>query len=160
MERFRNVIDHIGLIGTIVGACVMAGIMFLIVTNVIVRFFGPTIIGAYQLVELAIVVTVSLALPYTALNKAHTSVKVIVSNLSKRKQALCEVITSFLGIITWGAIAWASASLMIERGLTERTDLLEIPYLPSKLVWVFGLTLSCVVLLSDLIIALRRMVKK
>ncbi|MFC1532118.1 TRAP transporter small permease [Thermodesulfobacteriota bacterium] len=160
MERFIHTLNRFGIVGTIVGSCFLAFIIILTVTNVIVRLFGPIIIGAYQLVELSIVFAVALALPYTALKKGHTMVRVVVMRFPERVQALCEAFTSLLGLITWGVIAWASAALMIDRGLAERTELLELPYLPSRCVWVFGLTFSCVIILCDMVIAIKGVFRK
>lgn len=160
MERLINRLNRYCTIGTIVGSVFLIWIILITVANIIVRLFGPTIIGAYQLVELTVVIAVAFALPYTAQQKAHTMVKALVLHFPQRIQALCEAFTSFIGLVTWGVIAWSSAVLMIERGLAERTEVLELPFLPSRIAWVLGLTIVCLIVLLDMVIALKEVFRK
>lgn len=142
------------------GAAFLTGMMVLIVANVIYRLSGHVIAGSYELSELMIVVAVAFALGYAALKKSHVVVKIVVSRFPQRWQSILEAFMSLISLATWAAIAWAGFLILSNRWLTEETDLLDVPYLPFRFVFVFGLGLLCLVYLIDLFRALSQAVRK
>ena len=142
------------------GAVFLTGMMVLIVANVIYRLSGHVIAGSYELSELMIVVTAAFALGYAALKKSHVVVKILVSRFSPRAQAILEALMSLISLGTWAVIAWAGVLILSEKWLKEETELLSVPFLPFRFVFLFGLSLLCLVYLIDLFKALRQAVKK
>ena len=160
MECFANIVRRISGIGTALGAAFLVGMMVLIVANIIYRLTGHVITGSYELSELLIVVTVAFALGYAALQKSHVEVKIVVSQLPQRWQAILEAFTSFLSMGTWAVIAWASSLILSERWLSEESEMLLVPFLPFRLVLLFGLILISLVYLIYMFMALRKAVMK
>jgi len=146
--------------GVAIGAAFLVGMMVLVVANIIYRLFGHVIPGSYELSELMIVVAVASALGYAAVHKSHIVVKIVVSQFSQRWQAIIEVLMSLISLATWAVIAWASFNVLSQRWLTEVTDLLDIPYLPFRMIFVLGLVLFCLVYVTDLFRALSQAVKR
>lgn len=160
MEYFAYIVRRITGIGVALGAAFLVGMMVLIVANIIYRLTGHVITGSYELSELLIVVTVAFALGYAAVQKSHVVVKILVSRFPQRWQAILEAFTSFLSMGTWAVIAWASSLIFLERWLTEESEMLLIPFLPFRIVLLFGLVLIALVYLIYMVMALRKAVMK
>jgi TRAP-type C4-dicarboxylate transport system permease small subunit len=94
------------------------------------------------------------------LQKTHVVVHLIVSRFPPRLGAATEIMTSLLSFAIWALIAWGGAHLAYENGLKEMTDILEIPVLPFRIVWLFCLFLFCLTYLVDLSRAFRRFLAK
>ena len=146
--------------GVAIGAAFLTGMMVLIVANIIYRLFGHVIPGSYEISTLMIVVAVAFALGYAAVHKSHIVVKIVVTRFSERRQAILTVLMSLISLATWAIIAWASYNVLSQRWLTEMTDLLDIPYLPFRMIFVLGLVVFCLVYVTDLVNALRQVVKR
>ena len=160
MEYFAYIVRRITGIGVALGAAFLVGMMVLIVANIIYRLTGHVITGSYELSELLIVVTVAFALGYAAVQKSHVVVKILVSRFPQRWQAILEAFTSFLSMGTWAVIAWASSLIFLDRWLTEESEMLLVPFLPFRLVLLFGLILISLVYLIYMFMALRKAVMK
>jgi len=59
-------------------------------------------------------------------------------------------------LVVTALIAWGGARLAYESGLRETTDVLGIPYLPFRIIWLFGLSLFCLSYILDISAAMRR----
>lgn len=150
MDRFTNVIGRIVKGGTIAGSIFLLVVVLIIVTNVIIRFFGHMIPGHYELVSLITVISVAFSLSYTAIHKGHIAMNIVVSRLSQRNQIIIGVFTTIVSIAVWGSITWASITVINDKWLKEVSQMLLIPYLPFRCVWVLGLIFFCLVLVTDL----------
>jgi len=87
-------------------------------------------------------------------------VLLIVSRFPPRLGAAADILASLLSLAIWVLIAWGGAHLAYENGLAEETDVLGIPYLPVRIVWLFGLCLFCLTYVLDLYGAIRRFLEK
>lgn len=160
MDSFLSVIRRMTGWGMAVGAAFLTGMMILIVANVIYRLFGHVIPGSYEISTLMIVVTVAFALAYAAVQKTHVFVRILVLRFSDRRQAILTIFTSLISLSTWAFIAWASWIALSNKWLGELTDLLDVPYLPFRIIFVAGVALTCVVYLTDLLSALKQAVRR
>jgi TRAP-type C4-dicarboxylate transport system permease small subunit len=160
MKYLANLVRRIGGWGMAVGAVALVAMMVLIVASVIYRRAGHVIPGTYELSELLIVVTVAFALGYAALEKSHIVVKVVVARFPQRAQAILAAAMSFISLATWAAVSWTAFIIVSKRWLGEESEMLSVPFLPFRLIFLFGLVLLCSVYLIDLIRALRQAVKK
>ena len=146
--------------GMAIGAAFLTGMMVLIVANIIYRLFGHVIAGSYEIASLMIVVTVAFALGYAAVHQSHIVVKIVVARFPQRWQSILGVLMSLISLATWAVIALASYNVLSQRWLTEVTDLLDIPYLPFRIIFVVGLVILCLVYITDLVRALSQVVKR
>ena len=156
MEYLANIVRRINGAGVALGAAFLVGMTVLIVANIIYRLTGHVITGSYELSELMIVVTVAFALGYAGFQKSHVAVGILVSRFPQRWQAIVEAFTSFLSMGTWAVIAWASSLIFLDRWLTEESEMLLIPFLPFRIVLLFGLILLALVYLIYMVVALKK----
>lgn len=158
---YEKIVRRVVLVGLAIGSSFLITIMLLTVADVISRTLWGAISGTYELVELFIVVAVSFAMAYTAHEKGHVIVEIVVSRFSKRAQVFVKAFVSIICLVTWGLIVWASIGILPERvQLSERTPLLEVSYIPFRGLWTIGLIILCVVFLVDIYIALSKAVRK
>ena len=160
MGVFSGIVRRIVDVGTSIGSGFLVGIMVLIVAGIIVRLCGRVIAGSYELVELLVILPVAFTLAYTALRQGHVAASSLVSRFPPRLQAIVASITWLLSLCTSGLIVWANTDIMLEMWLREQSELLRVPYLPFRFVWVFGLLLLCLVFLIDLFKALKQAVSR
>ena len=160
MDYFVRLVRRTTGWGMAFGAAFLTGMMVLVVANIVTRLFRHIIPGSYEISTLMIVVAVAFALGYAGVQKSHVVVKIMVDRLSPRWQWIIEILTSLISLVTWAIITWASSTVLAQRWLTEVTDLLDVPYLPFRIIFVAGLALLCLVYATNLVIALKRAVIK
>jgi TRAP-type C4-dicarboxylate transport system permease small subunit len=141
---FVNIFRKITNTGSRIGSYFLAGIMILVVGSIVIRPFGRAIPGSYEVIELLIVVPVAFGFAYTMLQQGHISVDFLMARLNPKAQAIVAGFTYILSLGIWVVIGWANTNLMIYKWLREKSQFLEIPFLPFRIVWVFGLLLFCV----------------
>lgn len=147
------------------GSTFVAGIfllvgMLLLMSNVLGRFLQIVIPGSYELFELIMAIPVAFALVYTALQKAHVIVNLIVSRFPPRLAIASEILAYLISFAIWALIAYAGARLAYENGLREISDILDIPFLPFRIIWIFSLILFCTIYLLDIFGSFRRFLDK
>ena len=160
MQHLANLVRRMGGWGMAVGAVALVAMMVLIVASVILRRAGQVVPGTYELSELLIVVAVAFALGYAALEKSHIVVKIVVARFPQRAQAILAAVMSFIALATWAAVAWTGFIIVSKRWLGEESEMLSVPFLPFRLIFLFGLILLCSVYLIEIIKALRQAVRK
>jgi TRAP-type C4-dicarboxylate transport system permease small subunit len=160
VRYISNIFNRIASKGMILAGVFIVGMMCLTVANVIVRFFGQVIAGTYELTEIMHVVVIGCAFGYTILKGSQVTVDLVVSHLPSRFRGILEVWNSFLGMTFWGLIVWASLGLTLDRWLDEKTQMLRVPFLPFRFVWVVGLTFAALVYAAKLFKAINGREKK
>jgi len=140
-----------------ISAAAVMFIMLLTCADVVMRFFGRPIPGAYELVGYFGALIVAFALAWTSIERGHIAVELLVDRLPARPRALVEGAGYLFSTVLFGLLAWQSqvyAMDLLETGEVSLT--LGIPTWP----FVFGLTAGCgmlsLVLLLDGLRLLRR----
>ncbi|UCG54660.1 MAG: TRAP transporter small permease subunit, partial [Dehalococcoidia bacterium] len=100
------------------------------------------------------------AIGYTELKKSHVTVEIIVSRLPRRLQGFFEALVYIIAIGLWIVIIWSSISIMNRNWLNEDTEILGLPILPFRFIWIFGLIFLCTVLVLHFLQGLIKAVKK
>ena len=159
MRVIANIIRRITGVGAGVASVFLAAIMLLIVAVVVLRPFNTSISGSYEMIELLIVVAIAFAFAYTAMHQGHIVVTILVSRFSPRTQAILGSITWFLSFLIWGWIFWAGTDVMLKKWLREVSYLLHVPFLPFRIVWVFGLLLFSLMFLINMFDSLKKAVR-
>ena len=152
METFLNRIrDLTRLIYIIAGMNVMF-IMFLTVADVILRYLGRPILGAYELVAFSGAVVTGFSLPFTSWVKGHISVDFFISRFPQRIRNTFHIVTRFLAIGLFLMTGWN----LIEYGMDlkksgEVSLTLQLPFYPIA----YGIggccLVLCLVLICDII---------
>ena len=160
MSYFTKSVHRITSIGGMISGICLLGVVFLLVANVISHLAGIAIIGSYEILQFTSVVVVAFAFGYTAAKKFHVMVRVVLDKLSRRTQAIFESCTSLIGIVMLVIMARAAGEVILERWFDEKTETLLLPYAPFRIIWILGLIIFCLVLISDLYESLKKVVRK
>ena len=127
----------------------MLALMFLLVADISLRkLFDRPILSAYEVVMFMMAIVVATALSYTAMEKGHIKIELVVSKLPKRTREILDGITSFLSLGLFALIAQqiiVRANGLRLEGLTS--PILHLPVYPFYLVVALGFILLCLVLL-------------
>lgn len=135
----------------------LAIMMFLTAADVFLRYLiNRPISGAYEIIEYLMAILVSFSVVYCAYEKAHISVDVFISPLSKRIRVILSAITVFLAFLFFLFMtlqAFINIGDEYRSGITSAV--LLIPAFPfvGTLAVAFGLL--CLVLLADFLSLLR-----
>ncbi len=116
-------------------------LMMLVTTvDVILRIFGISFIGAFDIVTIAGAIAISAALPYTTAVKGHVAIEYFFQKFSKWGRIVVDTIARILSVTLFTLLAWHSikyGNSMLKSG--EVTSTLQIP-----LFWVpFMIAVSC-----------------
>ena len=136
--------------------------MFLVAGDVSLRYcFGLPIKGSVELVEQMMVVVVFLAVAYTASQKGHVAIELLVSRFPQRVQAVIDFFTYLLCLGLVSLIIWRSAVrayyVMLHHYVTW---VLGVPIYPFVFLISLGCALLAIVLLANLLDSLARAVRK
>jgi TRAP-type C4-dicarboxylate transport system permease small subunit len=110
-------------------------LMLITCTDVVLRIFNKPIKGAYDLVQIAVVITITGALPYTTAVKGHVAIEVFYHKLSRTKRIIMDTFIRLLSIalfiilgiksITYGNHLKTTGQVT----MTLRIPLFWVPYL-------------------------------
>lgn len=154
--RTGRFLDRISFLGNRAGKWVsviaLIGMMSVVTVDVILRSsIGKPILGAYELVQLLMVVLIFFALPYTALKDGHVTVDLVYDRFSSRGRAIIDSISNFLSFGIFVLICWQSVvqgmSLLESKQVTLA---LKIPVYGFLFIVALGCALLCLVLLARL----------
>lgn len=138
-----------------VSGCTIFAIMFLISADVWARYvMKQPIKGVMDIVQMSLVVIGFLGMAYTQVEKGHVRVEVLIARLSKRTQAVLDIISASLSTIIFALIGWNQLG-KVWRIVTSpegrpQTDLLFIPYAPFIVIAALGCFLLCLVLVLEI----------
>jgi tripartite ATP-independent transporter DctM subunit len=123
-----------------IGGVVLALMMLLTATDVIGRYlFNRPFDGSTELNEVMLAIVVFFGVAYTATQKGHVRVEILVSALPPKARMLLDALMTFLGFGLFSLMSWQAVVLAIDqwnRDLT--TSVLYIPVFPFALVVAFG----------------------
>ena len=145
-----------------VGAWALLGVTFLTTADIILRYlFARPIRGTYEVTEFMLCVLVFFGLAYTAANRGHVNVSLIVSRFPKRVRAIFDSATHLLSIGLILIMAWrgfVQAKIYWQQNLTSA--ILHVPVFPFLFVVAFGSAVLVIILLADFLEALGQAVTK
>ena len=135
----------------VAGAAIVT-MMLLTFADVVLRYFRRPIPGTYELVCFLGAVAVSFAMAHTSIEKGHVSVSFIVTLFPSKLQRLIECLTSCFGLFLFALISWQSVIYGNDLYASNEVSLtLEFPFYPFVYGIAFSAAVVCLVLLSDLI---------
>ena len=137
-RSLERVIHGMSWLANGIGAFVLACMMFLIMTDVLLRYlFNRPVSGGFELVEFMMALTISLGMAFTGVKKGHVSVELIVSKFSERVQAAFDVFHFLVATALFFFMSWKTAQQALVVGKRYvTTSVLEIPVYPFM--WVLS----------------------
>lgn len=157
MEYFERFVHRITTVCGAIGVIFLVLVMAVIMTNIFMRAFGHALIGTYEAVQLLSVVTASFCIGYCAIKKSHVVVSIVIIRLPERVRTLFYIITTTIAIGLWALIIWKGAVFAWQHLVKgEVTTIMRWPIYPMRFVFVLGAIILCLVLITDLLKAVRR----
>jgi TRAP-type C4-dicarboxylate transport system permease small subunit len=152
MGSFEQLINKIGNWGAAVAAFFLSVIALLITTSVICRAIHISLPGTFDLVETLVVVAIAFALVYGQLEDRHLRADLAIERLKGRVRSAVESFLGVLNIVYWAMLLCAAGVMMWRKwGTEETTDVLNVPVVPFRGVWIFALIIMVLLLIFKLV---------
>lgn len=133
--------DHLARIG-------MVALLVLVVANVIMRYFFTSIKGTYDYVGLITAVAVSLAVAFTAYERGHIEIEILMERLPKRVQSVVGGVMFLISTVFFCIASWQSVVVGLSmKEANETTMAVYVPLYPFMYVLAFGLALTALAFL-------------
>lgn len=140
-----------------IAAAALLSIVFLTVTDVVLRRFRMPIDWAFEVVVLLGAIAIGFSVPKTTIDKGHVLMDFVTEKLPQRWQTGFSVITRGLGIVIFAIFGWRLfpyGNNLWRSG--QVTPILEVPEYPVAYGIGICCFLVCLVLLNDLAERIRR----
>jgi len=161
MDFFSKLTRPITQILLAVGATALALMMFLMGTDVILRYvFDSPLPGAYELVEYLLAIFIPFGIVYCAHERGHVTVDLVVDTFSRRIQAVFDSITTGMALILTLLLTWQNV-LFIKETFDSKLEsgVLYIPAYPFVAAVAVGFAALNLVLLVELLKSVSEAVK-
>ena len=136
-----------------IAGAALAGMMFLTVADVVLRYFKHPILGTYEIVSLLGAVVIGFAIPQTTLERGHVLMDFLSGRLPFIGQRVLHFVTRLMAVFTFFIIGWNLYKLGNDLRQAGQVSLtLKMPEYPVAYGIAFCCLIECLVLLSDLIL--------
>lgn len=128
-------------------AALVLGLMMLFaVADMVLRGFGITVAGSYEVVGWLSAAAMALALGTVQRHRGHVAMELVVVKLGRRSRAVVEMLTSLGSLLLFAAVAWYVARygrVLHETGsLSETLRVIVHPWVYLVAAGCAGLTLA------------------
>ncbi|EEG76359.1 TRAP transporter small permease subunit [Dethiobacter alkaliphilus] len=150
MEKIEKFVKALTLRTAQVSQIALVFTVIIVVANVVSRRIWSPIPGTVELVEMSGAILLAMAVAYTAINKGHIMVGVLVERFPPRIQAIVDLVVNAIALFFIYLLAretFVYAGRMMERGYS--TGLLRLPIAPSIYLVAVGFAMLGLVLLLD-----------
>lgn len=142
----------------------LVGITLVFVIDVCMRsVLNLPLPGTMEIVKVLMVLVIFFALAYTAVEKEHVSIDLVVSRLPRRIQAILDSFASLLGVLVLAVISWQLGARAWENFVGTNpmhSSRLLIPYAPFLLIAALGCIPFCAYLLWSFLRHMRSALRK
>jgi TRAP-type C4-dicarboxylate transport system permease small subunit len=140
MDRIINSVQALSKYANAIAGICLTFMMFLTVTDVILRSFRKPIIGTYELVAFSGAVVIGFAVPLTTLCKGNVLVDFFIIKFPKKVRNLFHISTRRMGLALFSLLGWNLIKVGMDLHRTGEVSLtLELPFYPVA----FGLGVAC-----------------
>jgi len=127
---------------------IMIGVTF---ADVVLRYLGRPIVGAYEVVAFLGVAVIGFALPRASMLKTHVYVDLLIDKLPRKPRRIIKVVTRILVFLMFLAAAWYF--VLMGRGYMATktvTMSLKVPFYPVVFVLAGSCVVQCLVSLCEI----------
>jgi TRAP-type C4-dicarboxylate transport system permease small subunit len=127
---------------SIVAGFILLVMIVVTMADVVLRYLGRPIVGAYEIVAFLGVAVIGFALPRASALKTHVYVDLVIDKLPVKTQKIMKIITRLLVFLMFLGAAWYFVTMGINYIATKTVTMgLKVPFYPV----VFALAASCIV---------------
>ncbi len=160
MSKYERFFGGFTRYGDFLARVAMIALMLLVTANVIARYFFKSIPGTYDYVGLICAVAVSLAVAYTAYERGHIEIEILMEHLPQRVQA---IVGGFMFLVGTGFFCLASWQCVVVgismKAAHETTMAVYVPLYPFMYVLAFGMALTALAFLMHTVQYITKAVK-
>ncbi len=129
--------SRIGFLLIIVGSVGVLVTMLVDFVAVLGRHANLPLTGSIEMAQAAVVILASCSIAFATLERAHVAVDLLHSRLGPKAQIIVLRVAALLGFGFMACLVASSVWVVAETWHdAERTELLEIPLLPLRLLWI------------------------
>jgi TRAP-type C4-dicarboxylate transport system permease small subunit len=148
MNKFDRIFGSFTRYGDYLARLGMVALLVLVVANVVLRYSWKSIQGTYDYVGLITAIAVSLAVAFTAYERGHIEIEILMERLPQRVQSVVGTImflisTVFFCIASWQCVVVGRSM----RAANETTMAVYVPLFPFLYILAFGLGLTALAFL-------------
>jgi len=152
MAWFLKKVKELSRLLNIIAGVSLTFLLFLTISDVILRFFKRPIVGTYELVAYAGAVVIGFSIPFTSWVRGHIYVDFLVLKLSSTAKKGFQVFTRCLGMGLFLMVGWNLIKMGMDLSKSgEVSPTLQMPFYPI----VYGIGICCfmqfLVLLADIL---------
>ena len=153
LDSFLKIVNKIL---NIIGGTALTLMMFLTVSDVIMRSVGYPILGAYEMVAMLLAVVIGFTIPKVSLDKGHVIMEFVLEKLSPKGKAVMITFTRILCIALFAIIGYNLFLIAKEFNMSgEVSSTLKIPFFPIAYCVGVCCFVECLVLVSDIAVVWR-----
>jgi TRAP-type C4-dicarboxylate transport system permease small subunit len=150
MKRFLDVMLVVSKGMDCVAGAALVLIMLITSTDVVVRYLGHPIPGAYDMVMFGGALVIGFAIPRTSLDRTHIVVDIVTEKL-RHGRVLLELITRVLALALFLLLGWNLTKLGASFARTgDGTLTIGLPLYPIAYALGFCAFAQCLVLVADM----------
>lgn len=137
---------------------VLAAMMLFSVSDMVLRGFGQTIPGSYELIGWLSASAIALALGSVQEHRGHVAIELLVTRLGKRMRIVVEMATSLLSFLLFSAVAWyVTRYALVLHQTGSLSETLRVVVYPWVYIVAGGCTGLALALLIDFLRAVGRL---
>lgn len=137
LERFLTKVTRVL---NIIGGSALTFMMFLTVSDVLMRAAGRPILGTYEIVGLALALVIGFGIPRVSMDRGHVFMEFLIEKLPKRWKTFFNTFTRVLCIILFLIIGYNLFSVGNEFHMSgEVSPTLKLPFFPVA----YGVGICC-----------------
>jgi TRAP-type C4-dicarboxylate transport system permease small subunit len=156
----RRIVDHITRILALGGMWLIFFMGLLIIADIIFRALRHPFIGAFQITELLLCVSIFSAVSYTWVSGRHVRITLFFDAFSPRMRAGLDAFASLIGGVLFALIAWRNVIMCLySYKMHDITWLARIPIYPVYIVIVLGSALLTIQMLITFGLSLGKVIR-
>ena len=147
-----DILRFVSKLLNIIAGIAVTFMMFLTVTDVLLRAGGHPIIGTFEIVALSLALVIGFGIPQVSLDRGHVYMDILLDKLSKRGKNVMNTITRLLCIIFFLPLGYNLFNVGARfHASGEVTATIKIPFYPVAYGIAVCCLLECCVLIFDIV---------
>ena len=152
MDSLFNILQKVSKVLNYIGMAALTFMMFLTVTDVLLRAGGHPLIGTYEIVSLSLALVIGFSIPSVSLDRAHVYMEILLEKLGPKGKNIMNTFTRILCIILFLLIGYNLFSVGNEFHTSgEVSPTIKLPFFP--IAYGVGLCafIECFVFVFDIV---------
>lgn len=153
LEKLSTLVNRVLVV---LAGVALAAMMFFAVADMVLRRFGITVAGSYEIIGWISAGAIALALGSVQQYRGHVAIDLLLTRLGQRPRAVIDLLMSLLSLLLFAAVTWyvlAYGRLLQQTGsLSETLQVIVYPWVYVVAAGTGGLALA---LLADFVRAVR-----